>query len=100
MLVLASPVSWSAGAATLTPPPAVEAAPLSVGAVEVVGDTTWRWVGPNDCTTDTDIIQLQRRSGDGEWSGARIPLVTVLGITFSDSGDERRRVRHLVVVYA
>ena len=69
-------------------PPRAPVAPISVGAIEVVGDTTWRWIGPDDCNADTDIIQVQRRTGEGEWFGTRVPLVSVSGITFSANGDD------------
>jgi len=70
------------------PPPVAPSAPLGVGAVDVVGDRTWRWVGPTDCTPDTDIIQMQSRVGNGDWLGSRVPLVNVYGISFSENGED------------
>lgn len=69
-----------------TPPPA-GAAPIEIGALAVQDGNAWRWSGPRDCNPDTDIIQLERRIGDGDWVGGKIPLINVYGLTFNDSDD-------------
>ena len=63
-------------------PPRAPAAPITTGALAVAGNVTLRWAGPTDCNPDTDVIQLEQSVGGGSWTGVKMPLVTVYGMTF------------------
>ena len=59
-------------------------APFEMGAAAASGDSQWRWVGPVNCNADADVVQLERRTADGEWITSPIKLSNIYGLSFRD----------------
>jgi photosystem II stability/assembly factor-like uncharacterized protein len=70
-------------AADVRPP----VAPLEIGAVAAGGDVVWRWVGPENCNADADVVQLERSQGGGAWTTSAIPLANVYSLSFANTQD-------------
>jgi photosystem II stability/assembly factor-like uncharacterized protein len=62
-------------------------APLEMGAVATADGTIWRWVGPEDCNADADVVQLERSQGGGAWTTSAIPLANVYSLSFANAQD-------------
>jgi hypothetical protein len=62
-------------------------APLEIGAVAAADGNVWRWVGPENCNADADVVQLERSQAGGDWARFAIPLANVRSLSFANAQD-------------